>query len=92
MTAKALLSNGQLRNRVTIIPLNKVCTNLTCMLVEDVHATHHKIILLMHYTVWQMYTVTSGLIELASGAIVFLNKNVEQARKWTIDSQVHHVL
>lgn len=23
-TAKALLSNGQLRNRVTIIPLNKV--------------------------------------------------------------------
>ncbi len=27
-TAKALLSNGQLRNRVTIIPLNKVRTKL----------------------------------------------------------------
>ena len=31
-TAKALLSNGQLRNRVTIIPLNKVRTNLHCIL------------------------------------------------------------
>ena len=28
-TAKALLSNGQLRNRVTIIPLNKVSV-FTC--------------------------------------------------------------
>ena len=27
-TAKALLSNGQLRNRVTIIPLNKVSLQL----------------------------------------------------------------
>lgn len=35
MTAKALLSNGQLRNRVTIIPLNKVCTNLTCVPVVE---------------------------------------------------------
>lgn len=26
-TAQALLSRGQLRNRVTIIPLNKVCTS-----------------------------------------------------------------
>ncbi len=34
-TAKALLSNGQLRNRVTIIPLNKVCTTLTCVLVVE---------------------------------------------------------
>ncbi len=39
-TAKALLSNGQLRNRVTIIPLNKVRTNLHCILVEHVHETH----------------------------------------------------
>ena len=27
-TGKALLSNGQLANRVTIIPLNKVCASL----------------------------------------------------------------
>lgn len=40
ITAKALLSNGQLRNRVTIIPLNKVRTNLRCILVEHVHETH----------------------------------------------------
>lgn len=36
VTAKALLSNGQLRNRVTIIPLNKVCQHATCMLPSHI--------------------------------------------------------
>ena len=39
-----------------------------------------------------MYAVTSGLIELASGAVVLINNDVEQATKLMISSQVHHVL
>jgi len=46
----------------------------------------------MRYTVQRMYAVTSELTDLASGAVVFLNNNVEQARKQMIKSQVHHVL
>lgn len=36
-----------------------------------------------------MYAVTSGVMELAPGAIILLNNNVEQARKWMIESRVH---
>ncbi len=63
MTAKALLSNGQLRNRVTIIPLNKVCTNLTCVLIVDGHEMHLKKELTHAFTVRRLYAVTSELID-----------------------------
>ena len=46
----------------------------------------------MHYTVRGLYAVTSELTDLVSGAIVFLNNNVEQARKQIINSIVHRVL
>lgn len=36
-TAKALLDHGQLRNRVTIIPLNKVFTALSPTNSADLH-------------------------------------------------------
>ena len=44
-TAKALLSNGQLRNRVTIIPLNKVRAQCQAMLHTHVESACTEVLL-----------------------------------------------